>query len=59
MRVRMLARLAEDGPNTGDVAEVPDADAAELIRCGYAQAVEPAKKTSSKKAPAAPAVDEG
>lgn len=59
MQVRMLARLAENGPNTGDVADVPDAEAAELIRCGYAQAVELAKKASSKKQPATPPVDEG
>jgi hypothetical protein len=40
MLVTLFAQLVENGPQSGDVVDLPDDEAAELIRCGYAAPAE-------------------
>jgi len=58
MRVKMLAEISgtRDGvpwPAVGDVCDVPDIEAAELVAAGYAETVAAAPKPSSVKKSAA------
>lgn len=47
MKVKILTSIASSewgAPNIGDVVEVPDAEAKNLIKAGYAEPVETVKR---------------